>query len=137
MNPHSAETSEKPQARDTRARLTLLEVLKADRRPLTELELRAALAKRHIRVNKTTIYRQLAQFKEQGQVRTVDFGDRKQRFELNVDHHHHLVCTSCQSVDEIHVADDVSQMERKIRKDKKFKILDHSLEFFGLCQNCQ
>jgi Fur family ferric uptake transcriptional regulator len=137
MNHHIAETSEKPQARDTRARLALLEVLKADHRPLTELELRTELSARHIRVNKTTVYRQLAQLKEQGQVRAVDFGDRKHRFELNADHHHHLVCTSCQRVDEIHVADDVSQMERKIRKDKKFKILDHSLEFFGLCQNCQ
>ena len=130
-------TVEKLGSRDTKARGALLQVFEENRLPLTELELRTKLAARRIQVNKTTVYRQLAQLKERGYVRAVDFGDRKKRFELNADHHHHLVCTSCQSVDEIHVADDVRQMERKIRKSNKFKILDHSLEFFGLCQNCQ
>ena len=124
-------------ARDTKAHAALLQVFEKNRRPLTELELRAKLAARRIQVNKTTVYRQLAQFKEQGRVRAVDFGDGKKRFELNTDHHHHLVCTNCNRVDEVQAADDLSQMERNIRKNKRFKILDHSLEFFGLCRNCQ
>ncbi len=124
--------------KETKAHRAILRVLEEDHAPLAETELRSRLLQRGVRVNKTTIYRQLAGLKERGAVKEVDFGDGKKRFESNDgEHHHHLVCTKCKSVDEVQLPGELVRLEKAISKNKKFKILDHALEFFGLCVNCK
>ena len=50
--------------------------------------------------------------------------------------HHHLICNICNAV--IEVEDDLlEQLEEKIKKQYKFKILDHSVKFYGICEECQ
>jgi Fur family ferric uptake transcriptional regulator len=125
-------------SKETKAHRAILSVLQAGCAPLAETELRSRLLKRGVRVNKTTIYRQLAGLKERGVVREIDFGDGKKRFESNAgEHHHHLVCTKCERVDEIRLDGEFAQFEKTISKNKRFTILDHSLEFFGLCAKCK
>ena len=105
---------------------------------MAETELRSRLLKRGVKVNKTTVYRQLAGLKARGAVREVDFGDGKKRFEANNrEHHHHLFCTKCKRVDEVRLSGEFAHLEKAIGRNKKFKIIDHSLEFFGLCANCR
>ena len=121
----------------TKVGTALLTVFEEYHLPLSETELRAKLSELGIEVNKTTIYRQLARLKESNIIREIVFGDGKQRFELSTDdHHHHLVCTNCNTVDDVYVEDDVIQIGTKVSKTKKFRIINHSLEFFGLCHNC-
>ncbi len=126
----------KSSSKITKARKALLTIFENNHLPLSELELRTKLAGMGVDVNKTTIYRQLSHLKECGSIREVNFGDGKKRFELHVDHHHHLVCTNCKKVDEIRIENDMSQIEKKIIRNKKFVISGHSLEFFGLCNTC-
>jgi Fur family ferric uptake transcriptional regulator len=122
----------------SKAQNAIIEIFKLHRLPLTEMELRSKILSSGINVNKTTVYRQLARMKENDLIREIDFGDGKKRFETNSgDHHHHLVCTNCASVDEIYIENDLDRIERKISKNKNFKIIDHSLEFFGLCKKCK
>lgn len=125
-------------SKETRAQRAILGVLGKRHEPLAETELRFKLLKLGIRVNKTTVYRQLAGLKERGEVKEVDFGDGKKRFESNDgDHHHHLVCTKCKCVDEVRLPTEFEHLEKAVSKNKKFKITDHTLEFFGLCVNCK
>ena len=50
--------------------------------------------------------------------------------------HHHLICTRCNAV--IEVEDDLlEELEDRIGKEYEFKIVDHSLQFFGICKQCQ
>lgn len=124
-------------AKITPARRLLLDVLIKKHQPLSELELRQALSKRGLNVNKSTIYRELHYFKTQGLVKEVDFGDGKKRFEfVTNDHHHHVRCLSCNKIDEVLVDRDVQAIEQKLKKEKKFATIDHSLEFYGLCRAC-
>jgi Fe2+ or Zn2+ uptake regulation protein len=124
--------------KETKAHRAILRVLEEGRAPLAETELRSRLLKRGVKVNKTTVYRQLAGLKERGAVKEIDFGDGKKRFESNAgEHHHHLVCTKCKRVDEVRLPGEFADLEKTISKHKKFTIIDHTLEFFGLCVNCK
>ena len=114
----------------------IVAVLQQHRLPLTELEIRNSLAQLENIVNKTTVYREMEYLLLKGVATEVDFGDRKKRYELKGKHHHHVVCTNCKKVDEIIIKDDLKNIERMIFRSKHFKITNHTLEFFGLCQKC-
>ena len=115
----------------------LVRIFKKHHLPLTEQELRLQLVKLGQDVNKTTVYRALEDLRAKNLVKAVELGDGKKRFELNLhNHHHHFVCTNCNLIEDIFVHNDVKHVEDKIRKEKKFQIKSHSLEFFGLCNNC-
>ncbi len=91
-----------------------------------------------IKVNKTSIYRELKILLAKGLILEIDFGDGKKRYELSsLDHHHHLICTSCKSVSDVQLKQDLSSEEERIEKEESFKVQRHNLEFFGLCAGCR
>lgn len=86
-----------------------------------------------IGVNKTTIYRELSKLVLEGEAVEVDFGDGKKRYELaKKDHHHHAICTKCNLIKDVRINE--RGLDLKI---KNFFIQRHSVEFFGLCNNCR
>lgn len=121
--------------RMSRIRKLLVEILAKAEKPISAVDL---LEKNKVPANKTTIYRELYTLVEQKVLREIDFGDGIKRYELSGDtHHHHLICTNCKKVEDIDLRTDLEKEEKQIEKDKGFKIETHSLEFFGLCNNCQ
>ena len=59
------------------------------------------------------------------------------RYELeSLDHHHHIICIDCDKVEDIVLEKYLDSQEQKIMRQKKFKTISHSLEFFGLCAEC-
>lgn len=87
-----------------------------------------------------TVYRTILLLEEMGIVYKLDLNDGCSRYELahvNETHrHHHLVCNNCGKV--LEVEDDLlEELETQIEASYKFKILDHSVKFFGLCENCK
>ncbi len=125
--------------RITPIRTALLEILSKSREPKTPHELLAALAKRNLAANKTTVYRQLETFLQYNIIREVHFADRTKRYELvnESGHHHHLVCLHCGRIEDVMFPTDLAEQESVIWKKNNFKVLQHSLEFFGVCMSCQ
>lgn len=123
--------------RITKTRRFLVQIFQGNRLPLAESELRTEFLKLGMHVNKTTIYRELAQLQKLNLIKEIEFGDGKKRYELNSQsHHHHLICTNCRQVDEVFIEDGLKKVERRIGRQKKFKVAEHFLEFFGLCKDC-
>lgn len=125
--------------KSTKLQHSLLELL-ARSKPLTVSELLKQLKKHYPTLNKTTLYRQLDNLHKSGWVKLIELGDGKKRYEMANSHHHHLVCQSCQAIApvETDVLEAVfEQIEQDITQNLKFQILEHNLEFFGICQNCQ
>lgn len=86
-----------------------------------------------------TVYRTVLLLEEVGVIYKLDLNDGCSRYELvhsDEEHrHHHLVCNKCKKVFE--VRDDLlEELEERIEKTYKFKILDHSVKFFGICSEC-
>lgn len=123
--------------RQTVARTALIEVLARDHRPLDAGEILQILVKRGVAINKTTLYRELAFLQQQGMVTDVRLNERQTRYELAGEHHHHVVCTSCDRIEEVELDHHLEAQEKKIEALTQFKIEKHSLEFFGLCAACQ
>ncbi len=94
----------------------------------------------------TTVYRTLELLVQMGIVSKFDFGDGRARYELYEDskgsrHHHHLVCTNCSRIidytdfieDEIEL---LKRTEKGLSEKFNFKITDHVIHFYGLCDKC-
>ena len=86
-----------------------------------------------------TVYRTVLLLEEVNVIYKLDLNDGCSRYELvhsDEEHrHHHLVCNECKKVFE--VQDDLlEELEERIEKTYKFRILDHSVKFFGICSEC-
>jgi Fe2+ or Zn2+ uptake regulation protein len=122
----------------TRARKALVRIFANSRKPLSAAELNSRLEKNDVNVNKTTIYREIDFLKGQRMIRELQFGDGKRRYEIWPDnHHHHIVCISCDYIECVELDGCLEAEEKKILKENNFKTVKHSLEFQGLCAKCQ
>ncbi|MDQ3622159.1 MAG: transcriptional repressor [Verrucomicrobiota bacterium] len=121
--------------RITTPRRAILQVLTSEHGPFTAEQL-------HSRIEEgvcdlVTVYRCLAAMEEINIVRRCDFGDGSYRYEINTgeNHHHHLICRGCHSVKTIDFCVAAS-LERFARR-MGYSNVNHTLEIFGVCQQCQ
>lgn len=119
----------------TRGRIAILNALAITNLPLNVNELSNRLNRQHSTINPVTIYRILNRLKKKGLVREIDFKEGKYRYELEENHHHHLVCNRCGTVENLEGCS-VEKVEQSIKRTHNFLIKQHTLEFFGLCKNC-
>lgn len=84
-----------------------------------------------------TVYRVLTQFENAGLVLRHNFEGGRSVFEIdNGEHHDHMVCAKCNVVTEFY--DPLIEERQKLVAEKyNFKLEDHSLYLYGLCENCQ
>lgn len=85
----------------------------------------------------STVYRILGLFCEHGIVLKNTSTDGKSYYQINShSHSHNLVCKDCNSI--VHLSDcPMEEIEDSISKETKYKIISHSLEFVGICPDCQ
>lgn len=110
---------------------------------LSAEEIHDILKKKSADIGLATVYRALELLcgKEIGILQKIEFGDGCSRYELNVTEpnthqHHHLICTSCKKVTEFS-EDMLDALEDDIHKKCGFRVVDHQVKFFGLCEECQ
>lgn len=87
-----------------------------------------------------TVYRTLELLTDLHVVEKMNFGDGVARYDLRRDgdehHHHHLICVHCGTVEEI-IEDWLTDLEVKLEVEFGFAVLDHRLDFQGICRNCR
>lgn len=133
--------------RITIPREAILGVLSKTSEHLSAEDIYLAVHKEHPNIGLTTIYRTLELLVHMGLVFKFDFGDGRARYELSEGpkgkrHHHHLVCTSCgRVIDYTDFIDDeielLSRTERGLSQKFRFKITNHLIQFYGLCDECR
>ena len=122
----------------TKTRTAMSAIFTASEKPQSAAEILTILEKKNLPADRTTVYREIAFFETTNIVQKVDFGDGVRRYELaDAEHHHHLICVSCNKVEDVKLEDDLESQEQKLSRRTGFKILKHSLEFFGLCASCK
>jgi Fe2+ or Zn2+ uptake regulation protein len=123
--------------RATPARLALMHLLESSDKPVDVQSMIEYLGKKDIQTDPATVFRIVNMFTEKGLTRQIQLQEGKFRYELAAkEDHHHLVCTSCGDIQDISDCN-IDVLENHIEKKKHFKVTSHSLEFFGLCSNCQ
>lgn len=119
----------------TPPRLELLDILEHSKKPLSIKEFVDKVKTKNI--DTATIYRNMASLAELGLVHVVNLNNKEAYFELaSRKHHHHLICEKCGKIADVENCK-VSVSDKAIKNSGFASINHHSLEFFGLCQNCQ
>ncbi|MEI7750119.1 MAG: transcriptional repressor [Candidatus Moraniibacteriota bacterium] len=126
----------KRNGRMTRIRKAVLDIFRTADTPITATFIMEALAKRRIAADRTTIYRELRFLTETGVIREVRLAGRGRSFELSHGHRHHLVCLGCDAVKSIPFDEHLYGEEKRLLEDERFRVLDHSLAFYGYCDKC-
>jgi Fur family ferric uptake transcriptional regulator len=125
-----------PQIRMTKQRQVILEELcKVTSHPTAD-EMYQMIRKRLPKISLGTVYRNLEILSELGMVLKLDVGGTQKRFDANVDNHYHARCKECGAVSDVHmpVSTDV---EDQAQQCTDFNIQRHTLEFIGVCPECQ
>jgi len=121
----------------TPARLGILSVLEHSDIPLDVASIEIGLKKQKIKSDKVTVFRILNSLTDKGLLKPIQFNEGKLRYEYaGKPKHHHFICERCGKIIDI-MGCTIHQLERDIEKTKGVRVMRHSLEFFGLCADCQ
>ena len=106
---------------------------------LTVEEIFDIVKKKRPEIGLATVYRTVVLMHEENLITRLDLKDGTARYELTREDehhtHHHLVCIKCSQVLEF-MDDLLDPIEEEIGKKYNFKVLDHSLKFYGICNEC-
>lgn len=122
----------------TRARLTILAILEAERGHITSADILAKVGQINPAIGRASIFRTLDLFTQLGIVRPtyIDTSLTPTYVMMHGGHHHHVICTHCNRFIEF---DDcgLETLTQNLEQSLNIKISGHLLEFYGVCQACQ
>ena len=86
-------------------------------------------------ISLATVYRNLAFYEKQGLVGRVVGCDNKERYDVEMDTHCHIICTKCGEVMYMDYPQKLKQYLDDYCKQEGFS--KFGLSFYGLCDNCK
>ena len=86
-------------------------------------------------MDRSTVYRVLADLTEAGLLEQVRLGDGVSRFEIQDVAHHHAVCTRCGATEDVSIRA-VRALASGLRRETGFVLGHHPLLLPGLCRAC-
>lgn len=115
-------------------------IIKNEGSHLTTEELYDFVKKECPEIGLATVYRTVQLLEDLGVVSKLDLNDGCYRYELVHEdenhHHHHLICSNCGKVIEVQ-GDLLEVLEHEIESKYDFKIKNHSVKFYGICNECK
>jgi Fur family peroxide stress response transcriptional regulator len=84
-----------------------------------------------------TIYKNISLLKELGEVLELEFSQGSNRYDGTKPFPHpHVVCTGCGKIVDPDL-ESLSAMTAEVSDQTGFKLVNHRLDFYGLCPGCQ
>ena len=120
----------------TRQREIILETFLESKGHVSSEDLYQKIRPANPRIGYTTVYRTMKLLVEAGLAEERNFDDGVTRYEIEHDHHDHLVCTLCGKIVEFE-SDLIEKTQSDIAEKNGFLILRHRHELYGLCPDCR
>lgn len=118
--------------RRTGARRRILQAIASQRTQFSAEELCQQLPQ----VGRATVYRTLSRLVHEGLLCKVVLEENVLRYQVSpLDHHHHLVCVHCNTVQDIEACE-VTDFVRQAAAETGYELLGHRLEVYGRCPRC-
>jgi Fur family peroxide stress response transcriptional regulator len=83
-----------------------------------------------------TVYRNIAMFRDEGDILSVGVVNGEERFDGNTEPHAHFICSCCGRVIDIPAAGIDSQLDRAVSEACGVRVFRHEITFRGLCGDC-
>ena len=122
-------------AQRTRSQARIMEVLQSLKCSISAQDLYVELRNREQEMGLATVYRSLEALKIRGELQVRTLGNGESEYSLVKSDRHHLTCVNCGMSIPINECP-VHDLEKELEKSHKFKVYYHTLEFFGMCQQC-
>ena len=124
--------------KSTRQRDLVLECFLASDSHLSTEDLYLKVRAKNSAIGYATVYRTLKLFAEAGIAREIHFGDGQSRYEhvAEGEHHDHLVCTRCGSIQEFQ-NETIEKLQQEIAAQFGFLVETHKMELYGICSKCR
>lgn len=120
----------------TPQRLAIVKILaKSEGHPSVET-IHGQIKKEFPTMSLATVYRNIVIIKSLGEVLELGFPDGSNRYDGNRPYPHpHVICIKCKTIVDPDL-DSLDDMKKEVASETHFKILNHRLDFFGICANC-
>ena len=125
--------------RMTRTRQAVLALLQRTRQPVSVTEIFEQLQREKVAIDLVTVYRTVHVLKELGLLVQLELHQEGlSRYELKEGrkHHHHIRCQICGQIVDLLLCP-LKKVTKLIEQQTQFIVDDHTLEFTGLCPECQ
>ncbi len=120
----------------TRQRDAILDVFLEAAGHTTSEQIYQRVREEHPSIGYTTVYRTMKLLVEAGLAEERHFDDGVIRYELEHEHHDHLVCLQCGAIIEFE-CQMIEQTQEEVASRYDFRVLRHRHELYGHCANCR
>jgi Fur family ferric uptake transcriptional regulator len=120
----------------TKQRELILSTFLEAKRHVTSEDLYQAVREHHSNIGYTTVYRTMKLLVEAGLATERRFDDGITRYEIEQEHHDHLVCIKCGRIQEFE-CEMIEDTQNEIAARHEFQILRHRHELYGHCRDCR
>ena len=95
------------------------------------------LKKQYPKLSLGTVYRNIAEFKDEGTVSSVAVVRGIERIDGNAEPHPHFICKECNAVIDVDVDLSLSSLSQKISEKYGFECTRADIIFTGICSKCK
>lgn len=123
--------------RITPQRLEILKILASSEEHPSVEEIYSVLVKDFPTTSLATVYKTITLLKELGEVLELEFSRGSNRYDGSKPFPHpHVVCTMCSRIVDPDL-ESLTAMTAEVSEQTGFKVVNHRLDFYGLCSACQ
>lgn len=122
--------------RKTIQRQLILQTVQKLRSHPTAEEVYQEIQKKHPTISKATVYRNLHQLSESGEINQVTLPSSPERFDERLPQHYHFSCKKCGDILDVDM-DYLSGINESVQRAYGFQVDEHDLIFKGICPKCK
>jgi len=94
------------------------------------------ITERYPEISRATVYRNLRQLAEDGEIRRIEVPGAADRYDLNVSQHYYIQCKLCGRFTDIDIPY-ISDLDEMVAQMTDFDMESHDIVFKGICPRCR
>lgn len=118
----------------TPQRLAILSYLDGNKDHPSAEDIYKVISKVFPTMSLATVYNTLDLLKKHNGISELTIDPDKKRFDPNTEPHHHLICTRCRRIEDVHTGFD---FPLPLNNTGGFEITGTHIEFYGVCPECK
>ena len=87
-------------------------------------------------ISRATVYRSIKTIEEAGLIKYIRSINDEKIYEVQKEHHDHMICESCGKIIEFH-DHDLERLQDSICESYGFMPKRHTMKIFGICEKCK
>jgi Fur family peroxide stress response transcriptional regulator len=118
----------------TPQRLAVLGCLDGNKSHPSAEDIYGEVKKRFPTMSFATVYNTLETLWKRGRILQLSVDPERKRYDPNTTYHHHLICTKCKKIVDVH-----GNFQMSIPDEQKgaFEVIGNHIEFYGICPECK